>query len=286
MAETVPDEYGAFAAAQLGQTPLLNQAEIDVPEDFHVIIIGAGVSGLCAAVNLGAADIAHTIFEKHSTVGGVWWENRYPGAGVDTPNHLYSFSFASYDWSMYFALRDELHGYLEHVSREFDVRKQIHFDTRVKSAIYQATDQRWVVTVETADGSVETHTANIVISGTGIFNPPVFPDIEGLDSFEGESWHSAAWPRDADIAGKKVAVIGNGASCMQVGPEIQHEVDSLTIFQRSNHWAAPFEQFRREVPDPVRFLLNEVPLYQSWYRVRLGWTFNDRIHSALQKDPD
>jgi 4-hydroxyacetophenone monooxygenase len=83
-----------------------------------------------------------------------------------------------------------------------------------------------------------------------------------------------------------VAIIGNGASCMQIGPEIQNDVESLTIFQRSNHWAAPFEQFRKDVPDSLRFLLREVPLYQGWYRVRLGWTFNDRVHSALQKDPE
>jgi len=219
-------------------------------------------------------------------VGGVWWQNSYPGAGVDTPNHLYSFSFAGYDWSRYFALRDELHGYLEHVSREFDVRKHIRFDTEVLSAVYQAAEQRWTVEVRTADGLTETHTANVVISAVGAFNPPVYPDIEGMHDFRGPSWHTARWPEHADLAGKKVAIIGNGASCMQVAPEIQHEVAALTIFQRSNHWAAPFEQFRREVPEPIRFLLREVPLYRAWYRVRLGWTFNDRIHSALQKDPD
>jgi len=286
MAENVPGEYGSFTAAQLGQTPLLNRTAIDLPDDFSVIIIGAGVSGLCAAINLDAAGIRHTIFEKNSTVGGVWWQNSYPGAGVDTPNHLYSFSFAGYDWSKYFALRDELHGYLEHVSREFDVRKNIRFETEVLSAVYQAAEQRWTVEVRTADGLTETHTANVVISAVGAFNPPVYPDIEGMHDFRGPSWHTARWPEHADLAGKKVAIIGNGASCMQVAPEIQHEVAALTIFQRSNHWAAPFEQFRREVPEPIRFLLREVPLYRAWYRVRLGWTFNDRIHSALQKDPD
>lgn len=286
MAENVPSEYGSFTAAQLGQIPLLNPSGIDVPDGFHVIIIGAGVSGLCAAINLDAAGIKHTIFEKNSTVGGVWWQNSYPGAGVDTPNHLYSFSFATYDWSKYFALRDELHDYLEQVSVKFDVRKDIRFDTQVNSAVYHAADQHWVVAVQTADGCIETHTANVVISAVGAFNPPVYPDIEGADSFEGESWHTAHWPQGADISGKKVAIIGNGATCMQIGPEIQHDVESLTIFQQSNHWAAPFEQFRREVPKPIRFLLSEVPLYQTWYRVRLGWTFNDRIHSALQRDPD
>jgi len=127
--------------------------------------------------------------------------------------------------------------------------------------------------------------ANVVISAAGIFNPPVMPQIEGLDKWEGEKWHTARWPESADLTGKHVAIIGNGASCMQIAPEIQEDVASLTIFQKSVHWAAPFEQFRKEVPDPLRFLLKEVPLYRNWYRVRLGWTFNDRIHTALQKDP-
>ena len=225
-------------------------------------------------------------FEKNATVGGVWWQNRYPGAGVDTPNHLYSFSFATYDWSAYFALRDELHEYLEHVSIEFDVRSNIRFNTQVKSAAYQANDQRWIIETETFDGFTETHTANLLISAVGLFNPPAYPDIDGLNDFAGESWHTAHWPPGADVSGKRVAMIGNGASGMQIAPEIQHEVESLTVFHRSNHWAAPFEQYRRAVPDPIRFLLREVPLYQSWYRVRLGWTFNDRIHSSLQKDID
>jgi 4-hydroxyacetophenone monooxygenase len=285
MSEEVPPEYGEMTAAQLGQTPFLHHDRIEVSEDFSVAIIGAGVSGLCAAINLDAAGIPFTVFEKSSTVGGVWRDNRYPGAGVDTPNHLYSYSFATQDWKKYFALRDELHGYLEDVADRFDVRRHIHFDTLVNTAVYVPNEKCWQVTVTRPDGTQHTQRASIVISACGIFNPPVFPDIEGLDSFSGESWHSAQWPENADLRGKRVAIIGNGASCMQIAPEIHNEVESLTIFQRSNHWAAPFEQFQKEVPDGIRYLLQEVPLYQAWYRVRLGWTFNDRIHTALQKDP-
>ena len=183
-------------------------------------------------------------------------------------------------------MRDELHGYLEHVCDSFEVRNSIRFETDVELIEYQPDQQKWCATLRLADGTVEEVEANVVISAAGIFNPPVFPNIEGLDEWEGEKWHTARWPNQADLTGKDVAIIGNGASCMQIGPEIQDEVNSLTIFQRSVHWAAPFEQFRKEVPDPLRFLLREVPLYRNWYRVRLGWTFNDRIHSALQKDPD
>ncbi len=286
MGEEVPSEYGEFTAAQLGQVKFLDHEPYDLPQGFKVLIVGAGVSGLCAAINLQMAGVPFEVIERNSTVGGVWLENRYPGAGVDTPNHLYSFSFASYDWEKYFCLRDELWGYLEHVCEEFAIRDRIRFDTSVERAEYMADRQMWRVRVVTSDGSVETLEANVVISAAGLFNPPVEPNIEGLDSWSGERWHTARWPADASIEGKRVAIIGNGASCMQIGPEIQNDVESLTIYQRSNHWAAPFEQFRKEVPDSMRFLLREMPLYRSWYRVRLGWTFNDRIHSALHKDPE
>ena len=286
MAETVPSEYGQFTAAQLGQVKFLDHEPVNAPADFKVLVIGAGVSGLCAAINLQMLGINFEVVERNSTVGGVWWENHYPGAGVDTPNHLYSYSFAPFDWQKYFCLRDELHAYLEHVCDNFEVRNNIRFNTGVERIEYQESRQKWLVTLRLPDGTSQQTEANVVISAAGIFNPPVFPDIDGLDEWKGEKWHTARWPKDADLAGKRVAIIGNGASCMQIAPEIQDEVESLTIFQKSVHWAAPFEQFRKEVPDPIRALLREVPLYRNWYRVRLGWTFNDRIHSALQKDPD
>jgi 4-hydroxyacetophenone monooxygenase len=286
MAERVPPEYGAFTAAQLGQTKFLDHHPFEVPEGFKVLIIGAGVSGICAAINLQAAGVPFQVIERNPTVGGVWWENKYPGAGVDTPNHLYSFSFSSYDWKKYFCLRDELHGYLEHVSEEFDLGRHIRFDTTVSRIEYQAARQTWSVEIRDAKGGTELLEANVVISAAGLFNPPIEPNIPGLDSWTGEKWHTARWPDDATIEGKRVAIIGNGASCMQTAPEIQNDVESLTIYQRSNHWAAPFEQFRKDVPEGVRFLFQECPLYRAWYRVRLGWVFNDRIHGALHKDPN
>lgn len=285
MGEDIPAEYGRFTAELFGYRPP-NPGRLDLPDGFEVLVIGAGVSGICAGVNLKAAGVKFTIIEKNDDVGGVWKENHYPGAGVDTPNHLYSFSFMPYDWPKYFALRDDLHGYLKAVAREFELAPFIRLGTRVELAEWQEDTQRWQVRVLRPDGTRETLTANVVISAAGIFNPPVWPKIPGLDEFAGPCFHTAEWRDDVDLAGKRVAIIGNGASCMQIGPEIQHTVQSLTIFQRSPHWAAPFPQFRKPVPDALRFLFKEVPLYAAWYRVRLGWTFNDRVHSTLQKDPD
>jgi 4-hydroxyacetophenone monooxygenase len=285
MAEQIPAEYDSIVAAELGINSSGPAERLPVPVGFEVLIVGAGVSGLCAGINLKNAGIPFTILEKSATLGGIWRDNRYPGAGVDTPNHLYSFTNAPYDWSMYYALRDELHAYLEHVAAKFDLRSHIRFETEVESAAYEPANQRWKVDVRKADGSRDTLEASVVISAVGIFNPIKMPTIKGLDRFAGTTFHTAQWPADLDLTGKRVAMIGNGASAMQVGPEIQNTVASLTIFQRSPHWVAPNNQFRKPIPEALRFLLREVPLYRVWYRLRLGWTFGDRLHSALQKDP-
>jgi 4-hydroxyacetophenone monooxygenase len=134
MGEAIPAEYGPMIAEQLGLPPEdapAADAPMQVPEGFSVLVIGAGASGMCAGIRLQEAGVPFTILEQRDHVGGVWWENRYPGAGVDTPNHLYSYSFAPYDWSMYFVLRDELYAYLNHVADRFDLRKSIRFGTTV-----------------------------------------------------------------------------------------------------------------------------------------------------------
>jgi 4-hydroxyacetophenone monooxygenase len=288
MGEEVPPEYGPMIAWELG-LPRARAAKaeepVEPPDGFNVLVIGAGISGIAAAVKLQEAGIPYSVVEKHGTLGGTWWENRYPGAGVDTPSALYSFSFAQNDWSLYFALRDELHDYLERVASEFGIRPKIRFDTEVVSASYEEPRQEWTVRVRRPDGALETLSANVVVSAVGAFNRPKMPEIPGLDRFQGRCVHTARWPDGLELSGKRVAVIGNGASAMQVLPAIADDAASVTAFQRSPQWAAPFDQFQRPVPEPVRFLARVVPLYRKWYRVRSGWTFNDRIHPALQKDP-
>ncbi len=287
MGEPIPEEYGRNVAAGLGIGPEARKMRrLDVPGGFKAIIIGAGVSGICAAIRFKQAGIPFQIFEKDDAVGGTWYENRYPGCGVDTPNHLYSFSFAPHDWQHYFALRDELYAYFHGVAETHGILPDVRLNTPVRKAEWDEGAQCWEVTVETPDGQSETHRSDIVISGVGVLNISHVPPIDGLDSFEGPSFHTAQWPEDCDLEGKRVAIVGNGATAMQVVPAIADKVAHLTVFARSKQWAAPFPKFRKRVPEPIRFLLQEVPLYQAWYRQRLAWTFNDRIHPSLQKDPD
>ena len=284
--EDIPPDYYGIIDVELREPWAPPRKPEKVKADFEVIIIGAGVSGLCLAYHLKRAGIPFRILEKNHSVGGTWKDNRYPGAGVDTPNHLYSFSFAPYDWTKFFALRDELQEYLEHIADSFGLLPHIEFGVEVTDAKFDKSSNEWVLdTIDEQKGKVTTR-APVLVSAIGIFNPLVRPDIPGLDEFQGQTFHTAEWPEEIDLKGKRVAIVGNGASAMQICPEILGEVENLTIFQKSQHWVVPHPHFREKIPDDMRFLLKEVPLYRIWYRLRLGWTFGDRLYPALQKDPN
>jgi 4-hydroxyacetophenone monooxygenase len=294
LGEPIPDDYGPMAAAELHKLSRTSTGPIpDTPTrsgpadrtEFYAVVIGAGMSGIAASVSLAAAGIAHVVLERHDTVGGTWLENRYPGCGVDVPSHLYTYSFAPNDWTTYFSLRDEIHEYFERVAVEFGVRDRTRFGTTVNRAVWHEDRSVWTLDVSTPSGS-QTIEANLLISAVGAFNTPRIPAVQGVGTFLGPEVHTAQWPSSGiDIHGKQVAVIGNGASAMQVVPAIAKQTAHTTVFQRSPHWVAPFEQFQTPIPEPVRFLLQEMPLYRAWYRLALGWAFNDRQHAALQKDP-
>ena len=275
--EPVPPEYEAMTAEDMGfHVPPVRTAP---PSDFRVVVIGAGVSGMLAAIQLAEAGIDHVVLEKNSDVGGTWLENAYPGAGVDTPSHLYSYSFAPRRWSTHFGKRDEVLTYLRDVADGHDLRKVIRFDTEVASAVYR--DQRWTVT--TTDG--ETLTADAVITAVGQLNRPKVPPLPGMDSFRGPLFHSARWPADLDVTGKRVVVVGTGASAMQIVPAIAERAGHVTVFQRSPQWAAPNDVYFSPIDDAASLLMEHVPFYRRWYRTRLSWNTGDRVHASLQKDP-
>ena len=286
MGEPIPAEYGPMLAEELGLGP--GEAVIapgPPPDGLRAVIIGAGLSGLCAAIKLDELQIPFTILERHDDVGGVWLENRYPGAAVDTPSHLYQFSFEPYDWSRYFASQAEVLGYARHVATKYGLLPHIRFSTSVARAEYDQENQGWNVLVRDAAGRTERLWADVVVSAVGAFNPPKTPAIPGLDRFEGPCFHSARWPEDLDLEDRRVAVVGNGATAMQIVPAVVDEVASITVFQRSPQWAQPFPKFLKPVPEEIRFLSAEVPLYYAWQRLRLEWIFHDKLHDSLQKDP-
>ena len=290
LGEPVSPEYATMMLEEMGVLP--REAEWSAATEaafpgFKVIVIGAGLSGICAAIKLKRAGIPFTVFDKNPSLGGTWFENRYPGCRVDTPSHLYSFSFSpNHDWSNYYARRPEIHEYLVRCAIDYSVVNDIRFSAEVTGAIFDDDRGCWTVTVRWPDGTEERHEANAVISAVGQLNRPAVPRITGAGTFAGPAFHTARWRGDVDLAGKRVAVVGTGASAMQVVPSIAAEVESLTIFQRSPQWAAPNPNYLREVTDEVKVLFNELPYFAEFYRVQLVWRFNDQIHRSLQIDPD
>ncbi len=280
--EEVPAEYAAMVAHDMGFDAAEPVRTVPEGTDFRVVVIGAGVSGMLAAIRLREAGIEHVVLEKNDDVGGTWLDNHYPGAGVDTPSHLYSYSFAPRKWSTHFGKRDEVLGYLRDVADAHDLRKVVRFGTEAVRASYDEDRQRWTVT--TAGG--EAIEANAVITATGVLNRPKIPALPGLDAFVGPIFHSARWPDDLDVTGKRVVIVGTGASAMQIVPAIAGRAAQVTVFQRSPQWAARNDVYFAGIDDAVALLMEHVPFYRRWYRTRLSWNIGDRVHPTLQVDPD
>ena len=256
-------------------------------DKYHVLVIGAGYSGLAMAIKLKEAGIPFTVIEKNDDVGGTWYENTYPGVAVDTPNHFYSYSFrTSSDWDHYFAQGPEIIRYIRTVYAESGVKEHIRFEEEVVAAIWQADEARYAVTLRRKDGSEYELRANAVVSGSGLLNRPSIPDIPGMQDFTGPMWHSARWDHSVDLTGKRVVQIGTGASGMQIGPAIAPKVGHLTIFQRSPHWARKNPLLFATVGEGVKWALENIPFYTKWYRFQLLYATSDGMLPTLRKDPN
>jgi 4-hydroxyacetophenone monooxygenase len=267
------------------RAPTWHASELAPDTSLEVLIIGAGMSGLLAAHRLQQAGVPFVIVDKNDGIGGTWWENTYPGCRVDNPNHNYSYSFAQrHDWPLHFSTQDVLHQYFEECADAFGLRDHVRFGTEVLAAAWSEADYKWDVTVRRPDGAVETLRANAVISAVGQLNRPRYPDIEGRDSFAGPTFHSARWNHDVDLAGKRVAVIGTGASAMQFIPEIAPTVGELLVFQRTPAWIAPTPDYHDEVSPGLRWLYGHVPAYSEFNRFCIFWRMGDGALDAVRVD--
>ena len=287
--ESVDDSYGQMFSEEFRRriaAPGNTGCPANPSDDFRVLVIGAGVSGIIAAHRLQEMGFPYLLVDKHDAPGGNWLDNRYPGGGVDTPSHLYSYSFAPNDWGYHFELRGALE---EYFSKSFDLigaRRNTRFRTSAVRAEYDEATARWMVTLRAADGTLEVLPFNAVVTAVGILNQPKLPNVPGLDRFRGPSFHSSSWPGDLDLSGKRVAVIGNGASAMQIVPAIADQVNELVIFQRTPQWVAPFEKFQQPIDEGARYLMRTFPIYRAWYFLKLYWQFGDKVLDSLRKDPD
>lgn len=291
MSETVPPEYARTMAEEAGfveREGLTWTGERPPAADaMHVLIIGAGLSGIATAAYLSRLGIAFTVVERNEDVGGVWWENDYPGAGVDTPTHLYSFSFRPRrGWQRYYAKQPEILSYIQETAMEFGITDQVRLGTEVTDARWDERLQRWDVDLQTANGLTETVRATAVVSCVGFFSRPSIPDLPGMTDFGGPMFHSSQWDHSESLTGKTVAVIGTGATAQQITPTIAGTASKVVVFQRSPQWVAPNANYLRDVPEGVRLLMEQVPYYASFYRLRLIWQFQDKLLPTLRRDPE
>ena len=288
----IPDGYGDF----LGDELVLDGKSTKVPDfdtpdltaaagRMEVLVIGAGMSGLLAGIRLAQAGVPFEIIEKNADVGGTWLENTYPGCRVDSSNHIYSYSFEpNHHWPQFFSTQPVLLEYFQGVADRYDLRNHITFGTEVESLTWDEARAVWRAELIGPTGRVSRE-ANAVITAVGQLNRPRLPDIPGRDAFEGPAFHSARWRHDVDLTGKRVGVIGTGASAFQFVPEIVDRVASLSVFQRTPPWAFPVPHYHEDVPGGFNWLMEHVPYYDRWYRFWVFWMVTDGFLPMVTADP-
>lgn len=258
------------------------------PESVDIVVIGSGFAGLCVAIKLREEGFeSFVVLEKGSDVGGTWRDNTYPGCGCDVPSHLYSLSFElNSDWSRMYPTQGEIWSYLQDCAAKHDLLPKIRFNSEVREAVFDEEAMLWNVRT----GAGAEYRARFVISGMGGLCRPKMPNIPGIDSFQGPSFHSKDWDHSLDIAGKRVAVIGTGASAIQFVPQIAPEVKQLHLFQRSPPWILP--KFDWAISDRLRGIFRTVPgsmralrwlVYWVQESIALGYTVSPGVLRFIQK---
>lgn len=236
--------------------------------EFPVLIVGAGVAGIAAAHRYGQSGLPYTLVEASNTVGGTWAKNDYPGVRLDTPTFGYSYSFAQrVDWPHQFAEGKEIYEYLRDVAERAGIIDHIEFDTRLIRLQWDDRKLCWLATTRTELGEERTREFSAVVSALGQLDRPNIPEFPGDELFTGIIMHSQEWEHDVDLTGKRVAVIGTGASAYQIVPAVIEQVRTLTVFQRSAPWMLPAPNYHHDISQGFTWLRNKVPHYGQWYRL-------------------
>jgi cation diffusion facilitator CzcD-associated flavoprotein CzcO len=246
-------------------------------ETHRVVVIGTGFAGLGMALRLQEAGEDFVVLERGSSVGGTWRDNTYPGCACDVPSHLYSLSFKPNSWSDSFSAQPEIHEYLKRCAAESGLLDHVRFDCEVTDARWSEDDQEWHLKTERGELSCK-----VLVAGIGGLIEPRLPDVPGLEDFHGEVFHSARWNHDYDLEGKRVAVIGTGASAIQFVPKIQPQVEELHLFQRTPAWVAP--RGTHPYGERRRRLYERFPVLQRLHR-RYLYLSREALTLAFIKQP-
>lgn len=289
----IPEQYVDFLVDELGlEGRTSKDPHFEAPQviaaarRMKVLVIGAGMSGLLTGIRLAQAGVSFEIVDKNPDVGGTWFENTYPGCRVDNSNHMYSYSFEpNHGWPQHFSPQPVLLEYFRGIAEKHDLRKHIRFETLVESVAWDEGRGVWRAALKGRDGKTDVVEATAVVAAVGQLNRPRYPDIEGIGTFEGPAFHSAEWRHDVDLKGKRVAVIGTGASAYQFVPEIAPDVARLTVFQRNPPWGLPVPHYHEDVPEGMKWTLEHVPFYDKWYRFWLFWMTTEGFLPMVKSDP-
>lgn len=287
--ERVDAEFVPILREQAGFVHSERRVPVTVtpPADFSVIVIGAGIIGINAAIKLGEAGFSYRVFESRHEIGGTWSANTYPGAAVDTPSHYYSYSFElNPSWSRYYPTGVEYQQYLRGVVDKYRLEENIDFNTRVRSTTWLEDEHRWEVVTEGPDGTLTTHRAAAVITALGMLNSPNIPEVEGMDEFTGRIVHTARWDDDVDLDGKRVVVLGTGCTSVQVVAAIVDRVSALDIVVRTPHWIVPEKAVQNDVPEAQKWALAHIPRFHEWFRLRSYWFASDNLYPLPRIDPE
>jgi 4-hydroxyacetophenone monooxygenase len=260
------------------------QPSKEILDNTHILIVGAGLSGLSAAIHLEQLGLKYTVIERQAGLGGTWHFNNYPGARVDSTSLIYQYKFEKkYPWSEFFASAGETLNYLQHCAEKYGVAKNIAFNTLVEGGEWDEKNGQWHIQVTGPEGRRKID-ANFVISASGLFSTPSLPDIPGIEKYKGKVCHSTNWDPKLSIAGKNVAQIGTGASGAQLMPYLAANSDHLAVYQRTANYVLPMEGYKENITNEMHWLNDNFPLYWHWFSYGMHF-LNAQLEGLQEQDP-